>query len=168
MLYLNGFGPCHTLFKWIGPCRASFKWAVPLPCSGLLGIASSSLESEAHAALLAVKTIIQHNFSSVILESDSKELICSLQITNLCHRFNFLKWSWINRPSSSLVETLFFGYWVWGLSKGGTAARAKDPKAKKWSNLLKNSSPTDDLTIILWSQAHKAIIWPKRHQANQI
>ncbi|KAM2227522.1 hypothetical protein ACFXTI_014318 [Malus domestica] len=83
-------------------------------------LSSSALQSEAKAALLAVRSALDSNFSDVVFESDSKELIGSLhsdfkkanwsifplliQIQNLSAQFRSIYWRWVPRQANSAAD----------------------------------------------------------------
>ncbi|XP_028946849.2 uncharacterized protein [Malus domestica] len=88
---------------------------VSSPC-----LSSSALQTEAKAALLAVRSALDSNFSDVVFESDSKELIGSLnndfkkanwtifplliQIRNLSTQFCSIYWRWVPRQANSAAD----------------------------------------------------------------
>ncbi|KAM1476449.1 hypothetical protein ACFX15_037340 [Malus domestica] len=88
---------------------------VSSPC-----LSSSALQTEAKAALLAVRSVLDSNFSDVVFESDSKELIGSLnndfkkanwtifplliQIRNLSIQFRSIYWRWVPRQVNSAAD----------------------------------------------------------------
>ncbi|KAM2126642.1 hypothetical protein ACFX1R_006637 [Malus domestica] len=88
---------------------------VSTPC-----LSSSTLQTEAKAALLAVRSAKDSNFSNVVFESDSLELIRSLkndfkkanwtifplliQIRNLSSQFRSLNWRWVPRQVNSATD----------------------------------------------------------------
>ncbi|KAM2691341.1 hypothetical protein EV2_005754 [Malus domestica] len=88
---------------------------VSTPC-----LSSSALQTEANAALLAVRSAKDSNFSDVVFESDSLELIRSLkndfkkanwtifplliQIRNLSSQFRLLNWRWVPRQANSAAD----------------------------------------------------------------
>lgn len=77
------------------------------------GSASSVLEAEAKAVILAMQTALSRNLDNVLIESDSASLVQYIngdkkkvswsifpllrRIWNLRHRFHFSKWCWVPR-----------------------------------------------------------------------
>ncbi|XP_028946803.1 uncharacterized protein [Malus domestica] len=84
------------------------------------GSASSVLEAEAKAAILAMQTAISRNLDNVLFESDSASLVQYIngdkkkvswsifqllrRIWNLHHRFHFFKWCWVPRQVNSAAN----------------------------------------------------------------
>ncbi|KAM2385894.1 hypothetical protein ACFX1X_038443 [Malus domestica] len=119
---------------WKSRCNCIFHGSVPSPeytaekasraAAEFFTITGSqgdpTLQTEAKAALLAVRSVLDSNFSDVVFESDSKELIGSLnndfkkanwtifplliQIRNLSIQFRSIYWRWVPRQVNSAAD----------------------------------------------------------------
>ncbi|KAM1146029.1 hypothetical protein PS2_037744 [Malus domestica] len=119
---------------WKSRCNCIFHGSIPSPeytaekasraAAEFFTITGSrgdpTLQTEAKAALLAVRSVLDSNFSDVVFESDSKELIGSLnndfkkanwtifplliQIRNLSIQFRSIYWRWVPRQANSAAD----------------------------------------------------------------